>query len=795
MKSVWHHCFSAWLVLSLLMPGPVIAQTHPVFTAEEQQWIKENPIVRYTTDTQLPPIEYVEGGTYKGLASEYLNAVSRKSGLRFELVPSRNWQEAQRAFLDGEADLFPNTSSPRVLQDVGRQLLFSEPYLIGTTILVTRSDAPVILDMKALDGKVVAMRGGGSYANLFASRYPKIKPLFVDNPDAGLNAVAKGAAYAAAGSDFAFLPLIRRKYTGRLSISGTAGDMPYAMQMGVRKDLPLLHSIIGKSLGSLSAQETDKMNEKWFEQTDFGKPSTLSIIRYRAPQVLLLCAGVMLLGWFAYRARTAQRRAQKSEEAKSRFLAIMSHEIRTPMNAVLASIEMLQRSPMDDRQRRLATTASTAAESLLGLLDDVLDLSKLDAERLELELIPTNIGLLAHKVADIARANALNKALPVNVSIDNPTDSDVLVDPTRLRQLLMNLLGNSVKFTERGCITLDVHVVAPTEPGSRGSVSITVTDTGAGIPLERQAGIFEAYSQAESSTTRRYGGTGLGLTICKELIELMGGHIGLHSEPGVGTSITFTLPARLVDRTKAVPGAMDQAAITAEARIDVKGEVLVVEDHPGNQFIISEQLKELGVSSKIVPNGNAALALIQQQSFALVLMDCHMPEMSGYETTRRIREIERDGTHIPIIAISAATDSAHLTKCMDSGMDGVLKKPLRLDELRGMLQLWLGEVPPSASNVNHESLSPVDLRALYKVSMKEDMTALQAAFADSDRHRAAQLAHRIKGAALMADAGATALYAEALEATLETDAQENGPMARTTLDYLQAEVDRWISQP
>jgi two-component system, NarL family, sensor histidine kinase EvgS len=795
MKIFLRHCLLAWLAWLLLTTGPAFAQPRPAFTAEEQRWIKDNPVIRYATDTQLPPIEYVEKGEYKGLASEYLKAVSRKSGLRFELVPSKNWQDAQRAVLDGEADLFPNVSPPRVSDDIDKQLLFSAPYLIAATIIVTRSDAPVILDMTNLNGKVVAIRADDSYATLFASRYPEIRPLFVNGPEAGLNAVSRGEAYAAVGSDFAFLPLIRRKYTAQLSISGTAGDLPYTMQMGVRKELPLLHSIIEKSLGDLSAKETDDMSDKWLEQTDFGKPSVLSIIRYRAPQVLMLIAGVMLLGWFAYRARVAQRAAQKSEEAKSRFLAIMSHEIRTPMNAVLASIEMLQRSPMDDRQRRLASTASTAAESLLGLLDDVLDLSKLDAERLELELIPTDIGLLAHKAADVTRANARSKNLSVNVTIDNPSESSVLVDPTRLRQVLMNLLGNSVKFTERGRIDLEVCVVPPTGSGDLGGLSVTVADAGVGIPLEQQSGVFEAYSQAGNSTTRRYGGTGLGLTICKELIELMGGKISLQSESGVGTRITFTLPARLIGPAEGVHAAADRTMVTDETPIDAKGTVLVVEDHPGNQFIISEQLRELGVNAEIVSEGNTALAAIRQQSFALVLMDCHMPDMSGYETTRRIREREKDGRHIPIIAISAATDSAHLTKCLDSGMDGVLKKPLRLDELRGMLQLWLGEAAQPARSDGHTVLSPADLRALYKASMKEDMAALQATFAGGDLHRAAQLAHRIKGAALMADAGAVGLYAEALEAALESDAQDNGHVVQTALDYLQAEVARWTAEP
>ncbi len=744
----------------LLPAGFAFAQTPPVFSAEEQRWIAQHPVVRYVADTRLAPLEYTENGLYKGLIAEYLEAVARKSGLRFERVPTQNWEDAQQAFLDGRADLFPNVNAQRTRSDVGAQLRLTDPYFLAPTIIVTRTDAPIVLNMKDLDGKVAAIRGGGSYAQVFGTRYPKVRALPVDEPGDGLDAVVDGMAYAAIGTDAVFLPMMRRRYAGLLSISGTVGELLYSAHMGVRADRPLLYAVIEKSLRSLSAEETDQMNERWLEQTNFGEPSLLSIVRYRLPQLLLVLAGMALLGWFAYRARVAQRAAQESERTKSRFLAVMSHEIRTPMNAVLASIEMLQREPMDARQQRFTQTAAVAAESLLTLLDDVLDLSKPDARRLELELVPTDVDALAQKVAHVARVNAQAKALVIEVVTDNPSGRRIVIDPTRLRQILLNLLGNAVKFTDRGRIDVRLEVLATSE--AQGTLAVSVGDTEVGIAPAQQATIFDAYAQADKSTTRRYGGTGLGLTICRELVELMGGTIRLRSRSGVGTSVDFTLPVRLAP--PATASAEDTPEATGTPAAHTRATVLLVEDHPANQFIIAEQLRTLGYEAQIVGDGDAALRALAQRAFDLVLMDCHMPGLSGYDTTLRIREREGDARHTPVIAVSAATDAAHLERCMESGMDGVLKKPLRLDDLSSMLQLWVGPTDAAtgpAAGRQHPAPHP-PLPSMHG-EMQNDLVALRRALAADDPALAAHHAHRLRGAALMSELAAVSAAAEALE--------------------------------
>jgi len=562
-----------------------------------------------------------------------------------------------------------------------------------------------------------------------------------------------------------------------------------SLHMAARKDESLLYAVVTKSLKSLSTEEADVMHESAWKHAGYGQSALRSVVMHYLPELVTAGLAGMLLIWFAYRAKMARRQAEQSERAKSHFLAVMSHEIRTPVNAILASIEMLQRSVLDSHQNKLATAASTSAKALLGLLDDVLDLSKLDAHRLELETMPTDIERLVQKVVDVVSVKARDKSLPICVSVSNASRAHAVVDPTRLRQILLNLLGNSVKFTQRGNITLDMHVEG--EPGQQGQIHACIIDTGVGIARGQQGRVFQVYMQADGATTRQYGGTGLGLTICKELVELMGGKISLESTQGVGTTVSFTLPVRLV--AASMESEMPSVS-ESEMYLGPIGQVLIVEDHPQNRFIMAEQLRALGVETVLAADGHAAIEAIGNLSIVLVLMDCHMPEMDGYETTRRIRQRETrlQLPHVPVIAISAATDAAHLKRCMDSGMDSVLKKPLRMDELSSMIGLWLDRHPPAKpATASAIADSPaIDMFELYRSSIEEDAQALEDALKREDRDNTIHFAHRIKGAALMINADGMAQSASRVE---ELAKAANGVVVVQALQVLQKEIAKWVA--
>jgi len=536
--------------------------------------------------------------------------------------------------------------------------------------------------------------------------------------------------------------------------------------MGVRATEPLLHAILNKSLNSITAHESDQIYDDFLTQADYGSPTLWSIYQHWRGELIVAALGMFLLAFFAWRARVERRRAIRSERAKTRFLATMSHEIRTPINAMLGSIEMLGRTALDGRQKAFTDNAAVAAEALIDLLDNVLDLSKLDAGKLTLEKLPTVLGDLMGHAVSLARPGAEEKGLTINLGIEQADDALVVLDPTRMRQVLNNLLGNAVKFTQRGCINVDARVARDIDEGSQGTLHVRITDTGVGIPLEQQARLFEAYSQADGSTTREFGGTGLGLTICRELIEMMGGTIVLDSLPGSGTTVALNLPVALVLPSAHSIASAAGSAVTSNgvARARPGGRVLVVEDHPGNRALIREQLLELGVRPTLVDSGSAALQAVENGDFDLVLMDCHMPGMDGYEATRRIRARPRSGPHLPIVAISASTGAEHLAECLGSGMDGVLRKPLRLEELRSTLELWPVQL---AGERDAEPTTKAEPAAIDHIALlREDLTGIQDAIRAGDLSLARHHAHRLAGAARMLSHGQVATLAEQVEATV-----------------------------
>jgi two-component system, NarL family, sensor histidine kinase EvgS len=756
-----------WIAFALsLVAGAQLAQAAnlKLFSPEERAWIVAHPVVHIAVDPDWRPLEYVEDGVYKGLTSEYVQAISSITGIQFLLVPGQHWGDARQALIEGRVDMLPAVSrqfAPPALRDI---VLFSEPYFVGSTIILTTQAEPIIFDARKLNGKVVAIKGGGAYERLLRERYPKIRLMPLQSPEAALQAVADGRADAAVGVDTAMLPLLRRKFLGTLHISGTIGEMPATVSMGVRKELPELASIVEKSLDSLTARQTDYMMEKWLQETDYGAPSINTLLKYYGPQLILLAAAVLLILLFAQRARVARLAAVQSEQAKTKFLAVMSHEIRTPMNAILSSVELLQRSPLDQRQHQLADLAGSAAETLLNLLDDVLDLSKLDAHRMQLEEVPTNIAALAQNAIDMMQIKAQEKKLSIQLNLSTPDNTDIVIDPTRIRQVLLNLLSNAIKFTDRGGVTVSIRLnEAPAEQSS-ATLQVTVADTGIGVSVEQQARLFQPFVQADSSTTRRYGGTGLGLVICRELIETMSGTLDLHSAIGVGTSITFTIPVTTRPREADIssPAVAEMAASVA---VTIGPTILVVDDHPNNRLVIQHQLEELNCDVVLAEDGPTALTLLDLRQFSLILLDCYLPGMDGYQVARTIRQREQGSQrHQPIIAISAAIDTGHQQRCMESGMDGVLKKPLRLNELQSMIEAWCDVELTLREHL--PSLPAASSAELFRDGAQLDLEQIQGVLAAGDLDMLAHYVHRMKGAALIADVPAVAEASERIESLL-----------------------------
>jgi signal transduction histidine kinase/ActR/RegA family two-component response regulator len=472
-------------------------------------------------------------------------------------------------------------------------------------------------------------------------------------------------------------------------------------------------------------------------------------------------------------AETARAEAETANRAKSTFLATMSHEIRTPINGVLGMMEVLERSKLAPAQARTVAVMRESAQALLRIIDDVLDFSKIDAGHMEIEALPLSIGELVAGTVETMLPQARQKHLALFADPPGIGPDWVIGDPVRVRQILFNLVGNAIKFTDRGFVRISAD--SRTETDGTVLVVLTVADSGIGMDNATRARLFEPFTQADSSTTRRFGGTGLGLSIVRRLAQLMGGDVAVESTPGGGSRFTVTLSlaeASSVPLPAVTIG--QQPGIVARTRPS-GSRLLVADDHPVNLEVILRQLELLGLSADIAEDGAVALALWRETHHAVVLLDLHMPVLDGFRLAEAIRreEAKRNLPRSGLIAVTADALKGEDARCFAAGMDGFLPKPVSLNGLARALGRWIPDLAPAeapAKAAPRVLFDPEALCGLFGADAAR-LAALVQNFADGatrdiaamraapDARQLAASAHRLNGAARMA--GATLLADQA----------------------------------
>ena len=675
-------------------------------TSQEKQWLINHPEIKLGVDREWAPIEYLdENDELSGLSGSLIKKIEEILGVTFVIDKELSWQDTIKNAKAKEIDVF---SAVRKTKERSTYLDFTQPYISLPNLIFTGKDIPYIASMDNLKDKKVSIVKGYAVEDVMRRYYPDIELVLVNNTIEGLKKLSQGEAEA-----FIDSAIVTSHYISELGFTQIkiSGEFPHAydLSLAVRDDWKIFTKILQKTLDAITKEEIQKLY-KQNVGIRYEKHIDYTIV-WQILLVALLILGVTLywnrrLSQEAELRKKAEEEANIANEAKSMFLANMSHEIRTPMNAVMGMLYLVQKTKLNDIQTDYISKAHHAAGSLLGIINDILDFSKIEAGKLNLEKVDFELEQVITDVSNIIAFKAEDKGIEFLINHDSDLPKVFLGDSMRLGQILINIANNAVKFTDEGEVVLSLKLLK--EDKENVTILFCIKDTGIGMSKDEQEKLFHEFTQVDSSMTRKYGGTGLGLTISKKLVQMMEGKMWIEdSVLGKGSTFCFTLT--LKRSTHALERYSAEHSLPEAFR---NMRVLIVDDNKSAREVLYEMLKPFKFKIEVAASGPEAIKLLEKTNksnfFDLVLMDWKMPLMNGIEVSRLIRNSKKIIKQPKIIMVTAYGREDIMNEANEAGLDGFLIKPVTPSLLFNTIMQVLGYSVARKIEQEHEtSLDPI----------------------------------------------------------------------------------------